>query len=350
MKYYEVGNKLGKGKFGEVYEATTKNSKEKRAVKVLNKQKVRDAYFKKYNEEPTEEQMMPYIQCFINEVKNMELALGKNKDNENAVKLYEYYDNENEFAIVMECCDTNLLKYISKVKEEEKFHILTQLNKTLKIMAETEQVFIDLRIENILIKFTNEKKNDYIVKLKLTDDMGLMKQLQNLEMQTEVAGNMLIDAPELLKKEDYNKKSDLWSLGVIIYFLYFNQYPYEGKSNSEILSEIKKGQSKLKKSGNKYLDDLIRGLLREEPENRIDWNQYFTHQFFVKKKDGSENFRDFYDIEKEIGNTNNAIIYKAKVKESGELRAIKVFDNKKVMKEIKKKSLINLLKEIKSYI
>ena len=170
---YEVGNKLGKGKFGEVYEATTKNSKEKRAVKVLNKQKVRDAYFKINNEEPTEEQMMPYIQCFINEVKNMELALGKNKDNENAVKLYEYYDNENEFAIVMECCDTNLLKYISKVKEEEKFHILTQLNKTLKIMTETEQVFIDLRIENILIKFTNEKKNDYIVKLKLTDDMGL---------------------------------------------------------------------------------------------------------------------------------------------------------------------------------
>ena len=172
-KDYEVGNKLGNGKFGEVYEATTKNSKEKRAVKVLNKQKVRDAYFKINNEEPTEEQMMPYIQCFINEVKNMELALGKNKDNENAVKLYEYYDNENEFAIVMECCDTNLLKYISKVKEEEKFHILTQLNKTLKIMTETEQVFIDLRIENILIKFTNEKKNDYIVKLKLTDDMGL---------------------------------------------------------------------------------------------------------------------------------------------------------------------------------
>ena len=166
-----------------------------------------------------------------------------------------------------------------------------------------------------------------------------MKQLQNLDMQTEVAGNMLIDAPELLKKEDYNKKSDLWSLGVIIYFLYFNQYPYEGKSNSEILSEIKKGQSKLKQSGNKDLDDLIRGLLREEPENRIDWNQYFTHQFFVKKKDGSENFRDFYDIEKEIGNTNNATIYRAKVKKSGESRAIKVFDNKKVRKEIELEKL-----------
>ena len=281
---YNAGQILGKGKFGEVYEAITKDSSEKRAIKVLDKQKVRKAFSNKYSQEPTEEDLKPYIECFKNEVRNMELALGKNKDNENAVKLYEYYDNEKEFAIVMECCDTNLLKYINNIKDEEKFNILSKLNKTIKIMVDAEQVFIDLRLENILIKFTNKKKNEYIVKLKLTDDMGLMKQFQNIEMKNEFIENMHVDSPEILNKEDYNNKSDLWSLGIIIYFLYFKEYPYKGNSSAEILSEIRKGQSNLKKSGNSDLDDLIRGLLKEEAENRINWNQYFTHQFFVKKK------------------------------------------------------------------
>ena len=199
---YNAGQILGKGKFGEVYEAITKDSSEKRAIKVLDKQKVRKAFSNKYSQEPTEEDLKPYIECFKNEVRNMELALGKNKDNENAVKLYEYYDNEKEFAIVMECCDTNLLKYINNIKDEEKFNILSKLNKTIKIMVDAEQVFIDLRLENILIKFTNKEKNEYIVKLKLTNDMGLMKQFQNIEMKNEFIENMHVDSPEILNKED----------------------------------------------------------------------------------------------------------------------------------------------------
>ena len=342
---YNAGQILGKGKFGEVYEAITKDSSEKRAIKVLDKQKVRKAFSNKYSQEPTEEDLKPYIECFKNEVRNMELALGKNKDNENAVKLYEYYDNEKEFAIVMECCDTNLLKYINNIKDEEKFNILSKLNKTIKIMVDAEQVFIDLRLENILIKFTNKEKNEYIVKLKLTDDMGLMKQFQNIEMKNEFIENMHVDSPEILNKDDYNNKSDLWSLGIIIYFLYFKEYPYKGNSSAEILSEIRKGQSNLKKSGNSDLDDLIRGLLKEEAENRINWNQYFTHQFFVKKKDGSENFRDFYEIMETIGKTDNAIIYKARVKENAELRAIKVYDINIVKKTIFRDCLIHPIDE-----
>jgi serine/threonine-protein kinase ULK/ATG1 len=193
-------------------------------------------------------------------------------------------------------------------------------------MNETGQVFIDLRLKNILIKFTNEKKNDYIVKLKLTDDTGLTKQFQNLDKSQEDNEHIHTDAPEILNKEDFNEKSDLWSLGVIIYFLYFKEYPYEGKSSSEILAQIKKGQSKLKKSGNSDLDDLIRGLLKEKPENRIDWMQYFTHQFFNKKNDASKNYTDLYEIKAQIGHTDYATIFKAKDKESGELKAIKVFD------------------------
>lgn len=339
--YYNIVKRLGQGKFGEVYEANLKDSNEKRAIKILNKEKVRNAYINKYFEEPGEKEMLPYIKCFYNEVKNMEIALGENRDNENAVKIFEYFDNEKEFAIVMECCDTNLLNYLNNIKEEEKLSILNQINKTIKIMVENnEHTFIDLRLENILIKFLNEEKTQYIVKLKLTDDIGLMKQFKNLVMSTYDSKNIVTDPPEILNGEDYNPKSDLWSLGIIIYVLYFGEYPFKGSSIKELLNNIKQGEKLLNKTGNSKLDNLITNLLKEDIKERINWNQYFNHPLFVKKKYGSEDFRDFYEIDEEpIGSTDYATVYRGRVKESGELRAIKVFDKVKIRNYIKKKFL-----------
>ena len=339
--YYNIGERIGQGKFGEVYEATVKESNEKRAIKILDKEKVRNAYKNKYFEEPGEEEMAPYINCFYNEVKNMKMALGENQENENAVKIYEYFDNENEFAIVMEYCDTNLLNYLNNIKEEEKLSILHQLNKTIKIMIENnEQKFIDLRLENILIKFLDKEKTQYIVKLKLTDDIGLMKQFKNLVMSTNDSKNILADPPEILKGEDYNPKSDLWSLGIIIYILYFHEYPFKGSSIRELLENIKQGENKLNTTGNSDLDNLIIGLLKENVKERMNWNQYFNHPLFVKKKYGSEDFREFYEIDEEpIGNTEYATVYKGRVKKTGELRAIKVFDKVKIRNYIKRKFL-----------
>ena len=350
--YYNIGNRLGQGKFGEVYEATTKDSNEKRAIKILDKKKVKNAFKNTYFKEPEEEEMKPYINCFLNEVRNMKLALGENEENENAVKLYEYFDNENEFAIVMERCDSTLLSYLDKIKDEEKHNIINQLNKTIKKMVDNQLIYIDLRLENILIKFVNEEKTKYIIKLKLTDDIGLVKQFRNLMLSSEGNNrNNCIDAPEILKENEYNHKSDLWSLGVIIYVLYFREYPYKGTSSEELLEEIKKGQDNLKKTGNLDLDNLIRALLIEEPEERMDWNQYFNHPFFVKKKIQSEDFRDYYKIENEIGNPGFATVYKARTIDTDELRAIKVFDKKRIKNDFKRKYLrFPTEEDIKPYI
>ncbi len=35
-------------------------------------------------------------------------------------------------------------------------------------------------------------------------------------------------APEVIKNEKDLSKSDLWSLGVLIYYIYFREYPYNG--------------------------------------------------------------------------------------------------------------------------
>jgi serine/threonine protein kinase len=85
------------------------------------------------------------------------------------VKCYEYFNNKENFVIIMELCDKNLSKLLAEKiinnKEEifninEILEILKQLNNTFKIMKENKIINRDLKLENILIKYDDkEKKN-----------------------------------------------------------------------------------------------------------------------------------------------------------------------------------------------
>ena len=94
-------------------------------------------------------------------------------------------------------------------------------------------------------------------------------------------------APEILKGEKYDNRCDLWSLGIIIYQLFFRRPPFQGEREYVLLKNIKNNTKNniIKKTNNKELDDLLSKLLKEEPKKRITWEQYFKHPF-CQSKDG----------------------------------------------------------------
>jgi serine/threonine protein kinase len=69
-------------------------------------------------------------------------------------------------------------------------------------------------------------------------------------------------APEILSHKDFTLSSDLWSLGIILYVLYFRKWPYDGNTSEEVLESIKsKGQNELNQlSDDPQFDNLIRRL------------------------------------------------------------------------------------------
>ena len=100
-----------------------------------------------------------------------------------------------------------------------------------------------------------------------------------------MVGTIDIMAPEILSKEKYGYECDMWSLGIIIYILYFGRHPYSGVTAQSILNQINSFKHKvLKKSGDQDFDDLIRKLLVPEPKERITWKDYFNHPFLTKRQ------------------------------------------------------------------
>ena len=277
-------DEIDSGSFGTVYRVTEKNTQEKRAAKIIDIQKFKRQLIKS-GDAKVNENFERYIKSIKDEIKWMHDVAGDNGENENTVKCYGYYEKENiELAIIMELCDENLGEIF--VKNNFSFYdireILKQLNNSFKIMYQKKLAHRDLKPSNILVKYKNkDDKSKFILKL---CDYGEAKRLTTTRnvFLTKV-GTQAFMAPEVLNADRFDLKCDLWSLGVIIYYFYFRDYPYHcDKSEIQLINEIKNyGQKFFKKSNNKDFDDLVRKLLIADPKERISWEDYFKHPFII---------------------------------------------------------------------
>ena len=126
-QYYKILEGIGNGAFGIIYKGIEKKTKELRAIKVIELDKIRENILLSNNEsEDTEKKLKEYIEGLIKECKNMEIC-----SNINSVKYYEYFKNEKNFVIIMELCDENLsqllLKKIKKgFNEKEIYEIMNE--------------------------------------------------------------------------------------------------------------------------------------------------------------------------------------------------------------------------------
>ena len=266
---------IGEGTFGKIYRARNILTNRYDALKIIDKEKIKSLLRNQYMKDDIDNEFKSYFKNFLNEIEYMKICC---KDNINSIKLYDYFDTERELVIAMELCDDSLQSILNKKKNgfnnKEIYDIINQLNNTFKIMYKNHIIHRDLKLDNILIKYTDNTKTKFIVKL---TDYGLSKQLVSLsKFCNSHAGTPVTMAPEILNDEEYNYKCDLWSLGVIIYQMFFKQYPYNSSTETGLLKQINNYEQKLlKKTKDAKLDYLISKLLIKEPKMRMTWDEYF---------------------------------------------------------------------------
>ena len=109
------------------------------------------------------------------------------------------------------CKDGDLKRYIKvkrKVPEEEVIQIMKQIITGYRELAKEKTIHRDLKPANILV-------NDGLFKI---CDFGFSKVIKdwNTSMKTCV-GSPIYMAPQILEKNFYSAKCDIWSLGIIYY-------------------------------------------------------------------------------------------------------------------------------------
>ena len=193
---------------------------------------------------------------------------------EYSVEIYDYYNDDNYYYIVMEKCDGDLFNLLESKKgfsESEIKTIMLQLNVALKNMYSKNIIHRDLKPENIFIKYTTSNNIGFIVKL---GDFGLNRAYQQRQFSTNQI-NPNYAAPEIQiaysNKKSYDpSKSDLWPIGLIIYNLKFYEMPLIVFVAGIIPKEF----------DDNNLNDLVKYLIVMDPTKRINWEDYFNHPFF----------------------------------------------------------------------
>ena len=114
----------------------------------------------------------------------------------------------------------------------------------------------DIKPSNILLSLNQNNVNKVCLKL---SDFGLSKLYEeNIIDKSRIRNASQFKSPEYLKGEKINDKSDIWSLGILIYYLLFQNYPYKG-TEYEIVEQIESNKQ-LNTINDKLLDDLLKKI------------------------------------------------------------------------------------------
>ena len=256
---YIIGKTLGEGTFGKVKLSTHVHTKEKVAIKILDK----DRMFKS--------------EIDLNNVKQ-EIEIMKLVKHKNVVQMYEIMESENKLYIVLDFCEKGeLFDYIverERLNEKKACSFFQQLIDGIEYIHQINICHRDLKPENILL---DSQENIKI------SDFGLSKIYQG-RLQTP-CGTTSYAPPEMLKGLEYEgSAADVWSAGIILYAMLCGCLPFTGKNDEEVGSKIINGVFDLPPYLSLAAKDLLSKIIVTNPAKRIKINQIRQHKFFRQKE------------------------------------------------------------------
>ena len=261
---WKVVRQLGKGSYGTVYEIERAlgSYTEKAALKVIpippDRQIIIDAYSDGYDDASVTEICESYLNNTLNEYKTMRSMSG----NTNIVSCDDIAslptdDNIGwEVFIRMELltCFTDYLRTVDEFDESEIIKLGKDICYALIVCDKNNVVHRDVKPNNIFVTPNGDYK---------LGDFGVARTLDHATTATRVGTDRFI-APEVIKRDKYGKDVDIYSLGLVLYWLLndrkmpfitsdgvpkANEYQeaYNRRVSGETLPEPKHGTQSFKK-------------------------------------------------------------------------------------------------------
>ncbi len=154
----------------------------------------------------------------------------------NIVKVNNIYLNQDSYFLELEYCkEGDLLDYMENttLDVDVVLDIIKQLIRAVKYCHDNDIAHNDIKLENIFIK----SDDDGILKVVL-GDFGLAR--RDIDKRTHIImGTPVYLAPEKLGVyKYYAAKSDVWAIGVCLYAMYYDRYPFSDMKRSLMIDEI----------------------------------------------------------------------------------------------------------------
>ena len=214
---YQIIKKIGEGSYAKIYKVKKDSSDKTYVLKNI----------------PVSEEDYSSMKEILNESSILSTC-----DNIYVVKYYDSFFYCGTFNIITEFCPYgDLFGYIkfykergSKIEEKIIWIIFIQLSLGLSYLHHKKILHRDIKTKNIFIK------NNLTVKI---GDFGIAKILNSTSSYAHTfIGTPYYISPELCKDQPYNDKSDVWSLGCVLYELCTLNHPFEGGTQVEIYEKI----------------------------------------------------------------------------------------------------------------
>ena len=277
LNFYKYGRLIGQGAFGKV----------NLGLNVLTGRVVAIKSFNKSNLNSNSENMKKI---------KYETNLMKKLNHPNITKILELFEDKEYILIIMEYINGgNLFSFLKKhrkVSEKTAKLLYRQIILGIKYMHQQGIVHRDIKLENILIDLNNNIK---------ICDFGIGRVLSSPEQPLfDQCGTPMYIAPEILlcsKEKGYKGfPVDIWSSGIVLYILLSGTLPFSFKNSSSSLSES--NESNLSEDNNnntelqysiinkepkeienisKEAEDLLKKILKKNPEKRITCEEILNH-------------------------------------------------------------------------
>ena len=278
---------LGKGAFGTVYLSQKDGKAGYLATKVIDRAIADKPSFYKY---------------FQNELRILNIL-----QHPNVVHLETVKKDDKYYYIVMEyvnggslgdCLKRYQSKYGKAFPEEIVQHLMRQIVDAIKFIHHKNIIHRDLKLENIMASFDNEKDietcNMMKAKIKLID-FGFATQLiqNNNKVAKTVVGSPINMDPiilnELAKKGKkinqlgYDQKADIWSLGTICYEMLIGKPVFNSQTLDDLVYKVESGTYSVPTSVSKEIVAFLNGMLQYDGQNRLSADELSMQPFLIKR-------------------------------------------------------------------